>query len=87
MAIVLMIFCNSGAGHYNFLEHGAWNGINIPDFIFPCFLWIMGVCIPMSVKSLMMRSVSKTKMLRSVLRVRIEIRCMGLKSIILRINR
>lgn len=69
IAIVLMIFCNSGAGHYDFLEHKVWNGLNLADFIFPSFLWIMGVCVPMAMKSQMTRGVPKSKMLGTILRV------------------
>ncbi|GAB0094363.1 Heparan-alpha-glucosaminide N-acetyltransferase [Sergentomyia squamirostris] len=68
LCIVLMVFVNSGAGGYSFLEHATWNGIHFADFIFPWFLWIMGVCIPMSVKSQIARNVSKTDMLLNVLR-------------------
>lgn len=64
-----MIFCNSGAGHYDFLEHRVWNGLNMADFIFPSFLWIMGVCIPMAMKSQMSRGVPKPQILTSILRV------------------
>ena len=54
-----MIFCNDGAGGYWFLEHATWNGLQVADLVFPWFLWIMGVCIPMSIKSLQKRKVSK----------------------------
>lgn len=64
-----MIFCNSGAGGYEFLEHKVWNGINMADFIFPSFLWIMGVCIPMAMKSQMSRGVPKQQILMGVFKV------------------
>lgn len=51
LSIVLMIFVNYGHGGYAFLEHAVWNGIYVGDLVFPSFLWIMGVCIPISVKS------------------------------------
>ena len=51
ITIALMIFVNDAAGGYWFLEHAAWNGLQVADLVFPWFLWIMGVCIPMSVKS------------------------------------
>jgi len=51
IAIVLMIFVNDGGGGYWFMEHATWNGLYVADLVFPWFLWIMGVCIPMSVKS------------------------------------
>lgn len=70
LTIVLMIFVNSGGGHYWWIEHATWNGLHIADLVFPWFLWIMGVCIPMSVKSQLGRNTPKKDMLISVLRVR-----------------
>jgi len=57
ITIALMIFVNDGAGGYWFLEHATWNGLQVADLVFPWFLWIMGVCIPMSIKSLEKRKV------------------------------
>ena len=51
IAISLMIFVNDGGGGYWFMEHATWNGLYVADLVFPWFLWIMGVCIPMSVRS------------------------------------
>jgi len=51
IAIVIMIFVNDGGGGYWFMEHATWNGLYVADLVFPWFIWIMGVCIPMSVKS------------------------------------
>ena len=51
IAIALMMFVNDGGGGYWFMEHSTWNGLYVADLVFPWFLWIMGVCIPMSVKS------------------------------------
>lgn len=69
LAIVTMIFANSGAGKYEWLEHATWNGIHPADFIFPSFLWIMGVCIPISIKSQMMKNVPRKTMLHGILMV------------------
>ena len=33
------------------MEHATWNGLYVADLVFPWFIWIMGVCIPMSVRS------------------------------------
>ena len=37
------------------MEHATWNGLYVADLVFPWFIWIMGVCIPMSVKSAIKR--------------------------------
>ena len=51
LAIMIMIFVNDGGGGYWYMEHATWNGLYVADLVFPWFIWIMGVCIPMSVKS------------------------------------
>lgn len=64
-----MIFVNYGCGGYAILDHAIWNGLHIADVIFPWFLWIMGVCIPISVSSLAKKGVSKKSAILNVLRV------------------
>ncbi|XP_047488331.1 heparan-alpha-glucosaminide N-acetyltransferase-like isoform X2 [Penaeus chinensis] len=61
ISIVVMIFVNYGAGRYWFLEHATWNGLQVADLVFPWFLWIMGVCIPMGLQSAIRRNVPKKK--------------------------
>lgn len=67
-----MIFVNSGGGHYWWMEHATWNGLHVADLVFPWFLWIMGVCIPISVKSQMSRNVKKTTAIKNVFVVSIK---------------
>lgn len=69
LAIVCMIFANCGAGRYWWLEHATWDGIHFADFVFPSFLWIMGVCIPISVKSQLARNVTKRDLIISIAKV------------------
>mgnify|MGYP007048367074 CR=1 FL=1 len=57
VAITIMIFVNDGGGGYWFMEHATWNGLYVADLVFPWFIWIMGVCIPMSVRSSIKREV------------------------------
>ena len=64
-----MIFVNDGAGHYWFLEHVTWDGLLLADCVFPWFMWIMGVCIPISVRSQLKRGVSRWKILGNILKV------------------
>lgn len=66
LAIVTMIFANSGCGEYFWIEHASWNGIHPADFIFPSFLWIMGVCIPISLKSQFARNIPQSDMLKNI---------------------
>ncbi|CAH0386555.1 unnamed protein product [Bemisia tabaci] len=67
-AIILMIFINDGGASYVFLEHATWDGIHLADFIFPWFLWIMGVCIPLSVRSSMKTGAPRYQVLGRILR-------------------
>lgn len=64
-----MIFVNSGGGHYWWIEHATWNGLHVADIVFPFFLWIMGVCIPISILSQLRRNLSRTSILFNILRV------------------
>ncbi|KAJ8726856.1 hypothetical protein PYW08_015253 [Mythimna loreyi] len=68
MAIVFMIFVNDGAGGYWWMEHATWNGLVAGDLVFPAFLWIMGVCIPLSVKSAFAKGVPRWKIVMHIVR-------------------
>ncbi|KAJ0179210.1 hypothetical protein K1T71_004922 [Dendrolimus kikuchii] len=68
MAIVFMIFVNDGAGGYWWFEHATWNGLVAGDLVFPAFLWIMGVCIPLSVKSAFAKGVPRWKIFMHIVR-------------------
>ncbi|XP_048587275.1 heparan-alpha-glucosaminide N-acetyltransferase isoform X2 [Nematostella vectensis] len=68
IAITLMIFVNFGGGGYYFFGHAAWNGLLVADLVFPWFIWIMGVSITLSFKSLKRRKVKKWKICLKVIR-------------------
>ncbi|KAL5278498.1 HGSNAT family protein [Megaselia abdita] len=78
ISIVLMIFVNSGGGKYWWVEHATWNGLHIADLVFPSFLWIMGVCIPISIKSQMSRGAGKLIICRRILWRSIKLFLIGL---------
>uniref|UniRef100_A0A0N7ZA38 Heparan-alpha-glucosaminide N-acetyltransferase catalytic domain-containing protein n=1 Tax=Scylla olivacea TaxID=85551 RepID=A0A0N7ZA38_SCYOL len=63
ISIVIMIFVNYGAGSYWFLEHATWHGLQLADLVFPWFMWIMGVCIPMGLSSALRRNTPRHKIL------------------------
>lgn len=65
-----MIFVNYGGGAYNIFEHAPWNGLTFADLVFPWFLWIMGVCIPISIRSALKREEKKIDIFLNILRVR-----------------
>lgn len=69
IAIVLMIFVNSGGGHYWWIEHAIWNGLHFADLVFPWFLFIMGVCIPLSIKSQINRQMPIQSIVKKIIKV------------------
>jgi heparan-alpha-glucosaminide N-acetyltransferase len=69
IAIVVMIFVNSGGGNYWWIEHAVWNGLHFADLVFPWFLFIMGVCIPMSIKSQINRQIPTKEIVIKIIRV------------------
>lgn len=64
-----MIFVNYGCGGYSVWEHAIWNGLLLSDLVFPWFMWIMGVCIPISVSSILKKDISKKSTLKNIVRV------------------
>lgn len=69
ISIVLMIFVNSGGGHYWWIDHATWNGLHFADLVFPWFLFIMGVCIPMSIKSQINRETPTKEIVLKIIKV------------------
>lgn len=63
-----MIFVNSGAGGYWFLNHAVWNGLNVADCVFPWFMFIMGVAIHISMRSVTKKNLSKNRLMLGILR-------------------
>jgi heparan-alpha-glucosaminide N-acetyltransferase len=51
-----MIFVNYGAGEYGFFDHAVWNGLHLADLVFPCFMLIMGISLPLSLNALCNKS-------------------------------
>lgn len=78
ITIALMIFVNYGGGDYKFIEHAIWNGLHVADLVFPWFLWIMGVCIPMSIKSTIKSNTPTSKALLRITRRSIILFLIGL---------
>lgn len=65
-----MMFAKYGGGNYNFVAEASWNGLHIADLVFPCFLWIMGVCIPMSIKFTIKAGTTTEKAILKITKVR-----------------
>lgn len=78
ISIVLMIFVNYGAGGYWFLEHATWNGLQLADLVFPWFMWIMGVCIPMGLSSALRRKTPRFTIFARILKRSIKLFILGI---------
>ncbi|KAK5640372.1 hypothetical protein RI129_011183 [Pyrocoelia pectoralis] len=68
LTISLMILVNFGCGGYAIFDHVTWNGLQLADIVFPWFMWIMGVCIPISSYSNVKRGIAKRTALLGILR-------------------
>jgi heparan-alpha-glucosaminide N-acetyltransferase len=52
MTIALMILVDGAGETYNFwMDHAAWDGIRLADFVFPFFLFISGNYFPNNTKN------------------------------------
>jgi len=70
ISIAAMILVNSpGAGHHGYplLRHAKWNGWRPADLIFPAFLFIAGVAIPLSFGRQLERAPSRRAIVGKVL--------------------
>ncbi|KAM7282345.1 TELO2-interacting protein 1 homolog isoform X2 [Ixodes scapularis] len=68
LSLVVMVFVNYGGGKYWFFHHSPWNGLTVADLVFPWFIWIMGVSMAMSVRSLLRKSVSKRRIMWKIVK-------------------
>lgn len=68
VSTLFMIFVNDGSGSYSILEHATWNGLLLGDLVFPCFIWIMGVCVPIALSVQLKRGFSKLQVSYSILK-------------------
>jgi heparan-alpha-glucosaminide N-acetyltransferase len=51
LSILIMIFVNYGYNSFKFYHHVIWNGFNLASLVFPWFLWIMGLAVPIAINS------------------------------------
>ncbi|CAL1675761.1 unnamed protein product [Lasius platythorax] len=68
VSTLFMIFVNDGSGSYTKLGHATWNGMLLGDLVFPCFIWIMGVCMPIALSAQLKRGLSKLQISYSILK-------------------
>ncbi|XP_026675555.1 heparan-alpha-glucosaminide N-acetyltransferase-like isoform X2 [Ceratina calcarata] len=75
---LLMIFVNDGSGGYRILGHTTWNGLLLGDLLFPCFIWVMGVCIPIAISSQVKRMTPKRMIVYGIIKRSILLFLIGL---------
>lgn len=78
IAMSVMIFVNYGGGDYWFFDHSPWNGLGVADLVFPWFMWLMGICIPISMRSLLRRETSKPRAFVKIIKRSIWLFVLGL---------
>src|SRR5882757_4225132 len=76
----MMLVNNPGSWDhvYGQLDHAEWNGWTFTDLIFPFFLWIVGVAVPLSTAKRLERGESRVSLFGHVLRRALIIFCLWL---------
>lgn len=79
MAAMLLVNNPGDWDHlYSQLDHAAWNGWTFTDLIFPFFLWIVGVAMPLSLGRRLENGAPREKELGRVIRRSVIIIALGL---------
>ncbi len=71
ITIVLMILVNQSgdlAHTYRPLVHAPWNGLTFADVVFPCFLFIVGVSLVLSLSERVSRGAARPALVRRALK-------------------
>ncbi|KAN0040246.1 hypothetical protein ACTA71_012136 [Dictyostelium dimigraforme] len=77
-SITIMIFVNYGGGGYWFFNHSLWNGLTVADLVFPWFVFIMGIAMPLSFHAMEKRGTPKRIIVQKLLRRSIILFALGL---------
>lgn len=78
LAIVIMIFVNYGGGKYWYFHHAHWNGLTVADLVFPWFIWMMGMSMALSMRSLLRKAVSRRKIFLKILKRSVILFALGI---------
>ena len=71
LTIALMILVNTsgdGAHTYRLLRHSPWNGCTLADIVFPCFLFMVGISLVLSLGGKLRRDISRHVLVFQALR-------------------
>jgi len=80
LTIALMILVNSpgNAYSYTWLDHSPWNGCTLADYVFPFFIFIVGVSCVFSLSKARESGVSDDELLPKIFKRTLVIFCIGL---------
>jgi predicted acyltransferase len=81
LTIAGMIIVNEPGIHdhaYAPLLHAAWNGITPTDFVFPFFVFMVGVSVSLSYSKQLQKGIPKNKMIGKIFRRAIILFCLGM---------
>jgi predicted acyltransferase len=68
IGMLMVDFPGSWATRFDIFNHAQWLGITLPDFIFPSFIFIMGVALTFSFQARKIQGVSATQLHLTLLR-------------------
>jgi len=71
LTIALMILVNTsgdGAHTYRLLRHSPWNGCTLADLVFPCFLFMVGISLVLSLGGKLRRGIPRRVLALQALR-------------------
>lgn len=77
-AMILVNFPAKWGVQYDIVRHAHWHGISPADFIFPFFIFIIGVSIVLSLAKQVNSGKSKTKIIRKILMRSLKIFVVGM---------
>lgn len=69
--VVGMILVNTPASEehvFKALEHATWNGVTLADYIFPFFVFIVGVSITLSYSKLLLKNTPKSQLIKKTVK-------------------
>ena len=81
LTIALMILVNtSGDGRhtYRLLRHSPWNGCTLADVVFPCFLFMVGISLVLSLGGKLRRGIPRRVLVRQALRRAVVLFAIGI---------
>jgi len=77
-AIWVMILVNNSGNSYSVLMHSYWNGLTLADFVMPFFLFIVGISVILSTRSMLKKQVKKSDILKKGLVRTLKLFLLGL---------